>query len=364
MDKSKEIKNNFLFSIIVPVYNTEKYLEKCLKSIKDAIDLDCEVIIVNDGSTDNSEKIILNFIDTLPSNYKSNFIYTKKENKGLSDTKNVGISMARGDYISVIDSDDYISNNFYKIAREYIPNYDLIIYDIHVVFEKEKKFNYIARSYDETKDNLTLGLLCGAMQGSSCNKIIKKELYNNYEFPIGVEYEDVSVTPFLLYDAKSPKYLPYPLYNYLQRKGSIVASNTYTDAFYKICTNISDRISIKKNFEKYKYIINEFFICRMLDHLYSDCFMNKRKFNNRLLEFYDNNIDILNYIINSNLIFTLENNYTERQKKIVATVCNSILNKNFKKISHLFLLRRIARYFKNVLNAFIIFILTLIGRKR
>ena len=67
--------NNILFSIIVPVYNTEKYIEKCLKSIVNAIDTDCEVIIINDGSTDNSEQVINKFIKNLPDKLKDNFIY-------------------------------------------------------------------------------------------------------------------------------------------------------------------------------------------------------------------------------------------------------------------------------------------------
>ena len=109
-------KSEFVFSIIIPVYNTEKYIEKCLNSVLDAMDTDCEVIIVNDGATDDSEKIIKQFINNLPEKYKENFLYTKKKNKGLADTKNVGIEMARGKFISVVDSDDYIDKNFYKIA--------------------------------------------------------------------------------------------------------------------------------------------------------------------------------------------------------------------------------------------------------
>ena len=76
-------------SVIIPVYNTEKYIEKCLNSVLDAMDTDCEVIIVNDGATDDSEKIIKQFINNLPEKYKENFLYTKKKNKGLADTKNV-----------------------------------------------------------------------------------------------------------------------------------------------------------------------------------------------------------------------------------------------------------------------------------
>ena len=171
-----EEKNKFLFSIIVPVYNTEKYVEKTLKSIYEAMDRDCEVIVVNDGSKDNSEEIIKKFINALPEEYKNNFVYVKKDNKGLADTKNVGIAKARGEFISVVDSDDYIDKNFYKIAREYVKDNDIIIYDLYVVFEKNPLWNYTSRACRDDKENFLDGLINGAMSGSSCNKIIKKEL--------------------------------------------------------------------------------------------------------------------------------------------------------------------------------------------
>ncbi len=145
--------NKFLFSIIVPVYNTELYVEKCLKSIKNAIDKDCEVIIINDGSTDNSEGVILEFIKKLPEEWKNNYIYIKKENKGLADTKNVGIEKANGQFISVVDSDDYISEDFYQIARKYVNKFDIIIYDLYIIFEKNKTWNYTSRAYRDDKED-------------------------------------------------------------------------------------------------------------------------------------------------------------------------------------------------------------------
>ena len=122
---------DFLFSIIVPVYNTEKYIEKSMDSIMKAIDKDCEVIFVNDGSTDKSKEKIMEFMEKLPEEYKENFRYTEKENKGLADTKNVGIELSRGKFISVVDSDDYISDDFYKIAKSTIEE-NGYLYDVTV----------------------------------------------------------------------------------------------------------------------------------------------------------------------------------------------------------------------------------------
>ena len=89
-----------LISIIVPVFNTSKYLVKCLESIRLAMFENCEVIIINDGSTDDSEKIVKDYIKSLPKEIINQFKYIFKKNAGLADTKNVGISKSKGKYIN------------------------------------------------------------------------------------------------------------------------------------------------------------------------------------------------------------------------------------------------------------------------
>lgn len=341
----------FLFSIIVPVYNTSKYIEKCLKSIQTAMDKDCEVIIVNDGSTDNSEEIIKKFINELPEDYKENFVYTKKENKGLADTKNVGIEMARGKFISVVDSDDYISDDFYTIARKYVSEHDIIIYDLYIVFEKSRLFNYTSRACRDEKENYLVALLNGAMSGSSCNKIIKKELYNDYKFPVGKQYEDTAVTPFILSDTDKIKYVPYPMYYYLQREKSIVASNTLVSAFYKICENISAVLrENNKDLEKYKYVINEFFVDRILDILSQELSENKKEFQTHIQEFADKNKEVIEYIVKSNLVYEAENHYSERQKNATNKIFEYLKNSEYSKISSLLYQRKVINKARKILS--------------
>lgn len=361
-------KNDILFSIIVPVYNTEKYIEKCLNSILKAIDTDCEVILVNDGSKDNSEKVIKEFINKLPEEYKDNFIYKYKENKGLADTKNVGISLARGKYISVVDSDDYISDDFYKVARRYIEEgYEIIIYDLYIIFEQNYAenyckqmgisekidfHNYVARAFNDEKDIEKTAILCGAMQGSSCNKIIKKELYNDYKFPTNKEYEDTAVTPFILMDTDKIKYVPYPLYYYLQRAKSIVGNNTYITAFYKICENISNELKSKNDYKIYDEVINEFFIERALDTMYADYIKGKKQFWNKLDDFSEKNQNTIKYILEKNMIYEYKNHYTERQKGLLKDIYEGILNKQYNKVKKAFLLRKIVNYIRRFLRSF------------
>lgn len=355
--------NKYTFSIIVPVYNTGKYINKCLNSIQNAMDADCEVIIVNDGSTDNSEEIIKEYLSKLPEKYKDNFVYTKKENKGLADTKNVGIKMSRGDFISVVDSDDYISDDFYTIARKYIQEADIIVYDLYIIFEKDSTWNYTSRACRDDRKEKLVAFLNGAMSGSSCNKIIKRELYNNYEFPVGKEYEDTAVTPFILTDAKNIKYVPYPMYYYLQREKSIVATNTLMSAFYKICHNISDvLVKNNKDLDKYKYIINEFFVERILDIFVQDINENRKEFLKNIEAFSKDNKELIEYIIKSDMVRSGENHYSERQKALVSNIFNLLSQGKFKKVKGLLIKRKLINYIRRVKQSLTNFIKSLINR--
>ena len=324
-----------LFSIIVPVYNTDKYINKCLNSIQKAIDTDCEVIIINDGSTDNSEKTIKDYLKKLPEEYKSNYIYIKKENKGLADTKNVGIEKATGEFISVVDSDDYISDDFYSIARKYVNDFDIIIYDLYVIYENNNKNNYTSRAYKDYIENPLVSYLHGAMSGSSCNKIIKKELYNGHKFPVGKQYEDVAVTPFILCEADKIKYVPYPMYYYLQREKSIVATNTFATAFYKICNNITDVLK-DLEIEKYESVINEFFVDRVIDNLSQDLVESNKTFIDNIKDFCEYNERIIKYITDNKLMYKYESDYSDEQKRTCESIFDALKRKDTKEVKKIF----------------------------
>ena len=110
-------------SIIVPVYNTKNQIDTCIKSIVNQIDREVEVMIINDASTDNSEEIILEYKNQYP-NIK---YYSKKENTGLADTRNIGIDKAKGEYIMFVDSDDYIEKDLLKNLNKYMKDkYEVI----------------------------------------------------------------------------------------------------------------------------------------------------------------------------------------------------------------------------------------------
>lgn len=355
-------KNKILFSIIIPVYNVEKYIIKCLDSVIEAIDNDCEIIIINDGSKDNCDKLIKEYIDKINKDYKDNITYIYKENKGLADTKNLGIEKSRGEYISFVDSDDRISVDFYNTARKYIKeNYDVIIYDLYLDYENDSKRNCTARAIKEdTNGNFIKKIMMGAMQGSSCNKIIKKSLYK-YKFPVGKEYEDVTVTPFILIDAKKIKYIPNPNYIYLQREQSIVSSNTLDGAFYKICSNISNALTSTCKIDKYEEIIYVFFIDRTIDMLDLSLKKSRKKFITNIKKFYYENTNVINYIINNNLIEKNKANLTNRQFKFLKKIYLNLYMKKFKKVKNILVFRRILKWLRTIMGLIKKLIVTIFG---
>ncbi len=110
------------FSIIIPVYNTERYVEGCIDSLASQLESDDEVILVNDGSTDSSGGICKEIVERYPSNMR----YIEQRNKGLSAARNTGLSAAKKDYVLFIDSDDQVKNNYLSLLRSKLKDADAI----------------------------------------------------------------------------------------------------------------------------------------------------------------------------------------------------------------------------------------------
>ena len=207
-------------SIIVPVYNVENYLEKCLDSLVNQTLKDIEIIIVNDGSPDNSQEII----DKYAKKYKNIKAY-KKVNGGLSDARNYGLKKATGEYIAFLDSDDYVSTDMYKKMYEKAVsgNFDMVVCDINYVYEnsEEVKIAYSNLKIDTTDiKNAMINIYPAAW-----NKIFKKKLFQNgIEFKKGVWFEDVEFIYRLLPHIKTIGVIHEPFNQYLQRPGSITNS--------------------------------------------------------------------------------------------------------------------------------------------
>ncbi|MBS5037704.1 MAG: glycosyltransferase family 2 protein [Fusobacterium sp.] len=216
----KEIK----ISVIVPVYNTSKFLEKCLNSIIEQNFKDIEIIIINDCSTDNSLEIINELIKT-----DSRIILINKEkNEGLSAARNSGIKIAKGEYVLHIDSDDWIEQNYFKNMYEYAKKNqaDIVISDYYLDFNNGK----IIYTYDQNKDielkkeNYIENIFLSKSYPCVWNKLIKTELYkkNKIKHPEGIALgEDLAVIPQLMYYSKKIIKLNKAYYHYIQNIFSI-----------------------------------------------------------------------------------------------------------------------------------------------
>lgn len=355
------------FSVIVPVYNVEKYVKKSLDSIYKAIDEDCEVIIIDDGSKDKSLPIVKEYVMNLKNDIlkKQTKIIEIPKNMGLANTKNVGLENAKGEFISFVDSDDTINENFYIEARKYVDNYDVIIYDIYAVYDVHSEYNHIVHVIrEDAKGEYSSKFIHGAMQGSSCNKIIKRNLYKNYTFPTGKEFEDVSVTPFILADAKNIKYIPNPYYLYLQRETSIVGKNKWDVAFYKICENVNNTfISLdKKDVKKYIEILNEFYLYRIIDSFDYSLKKSRKEIKKLLKEFIEKNKCVIDLIYDYfDEVDKLPENLTNNQKRFVNMLFKELHLGNYKKSLRLLKERRWFNYFRSIVGSFVVFIRVIFG---
>lgn len=211
-------------SVIVPVYNTEKYVKKCLESIANQTMRDLEIIIVNDGSEDNSETVIKQWIE---SNKEIKVKYFKKQNGGLSDARNYGVTKALGKYISFVDSDDYIDVNLYKNLEIYMDrNIDLIKFKMKTVNEQGKIIEKLGGPvFEECTGEEAFEKLCGMDRyiDPACIYLYKKEFYikNKFKYELGAYHEDFGLTPLIIINAKTFISLEEYGYNYLQSDNSI-----------------------------------------------------------------------------------------------------------------------------------------------
>ena len=219
-----------LISIIVPVYNAEKYLQKCLDSILEQTYQNLEIIIVNDGSTDNSGQICHEYEQK-----DSRIIYMEKENGGVSDTRNTGLDRMTGSYVTFVDSDDWLEPNYVQFLYEKLIEHqaDIVVgnytrfNEANSVFYFHTSADYYEKVYDNTsiisclydsKELLNSALIV------AWGKIYKKEIMANFRFPIDRIGEDALFNLKALLDSKKVVYVNKSAYIYRVREGSL--SNT------------------------------------------------------------------------------------------------------------------------------------------
>ena len=242
-------------SVIVPVYKVEQYISKCLDSLVNQTLEDMEIIVVNDGSPDNSEKIIKDYAKK----YK-NIKYLKKENGGLSSARNFGLKHATGEYIGFVDSDDYVDKRMYQMMYEKAieASADLVVCDLNYVYEDKEE-----KAYSNIKTDTTdIKSIMNNIYPAAWNKLYKKELFDNeVYFKEGVWYEDVEFIYRLLPYVNKIGVVHEHFYKYIQRENSIIRTidkrlYNYIDNWNGILEFYKKRdlyISYKKELE-YSYV--------------------------------------------------------------------------------------------------------------
>ncbi|MDQ0198773.1 glycosyltransferase family 2 protein [Neobacillus ginsengisoli] len=217
----------YKISIIVPVYNVEKYLVKCIDSILNQTFSDFELILVNDGSTDKSGEICDEY-----SKIDKRIKVVHKKNGGLSSARNAGIDLAKGEYIAFVDSDDYIHKRMYEVLynNAIINSSDIIICDFTVanegVFYDTSNLNIdiVAQNFSNIESLNKLYTSKGISFIVAWNKLYKRELFNDIRYEKGRIHEDEFIIHQILYKSSKVTYLPIKLYYYLQTNNSIIRS--------------------------------------------------------------------------------------------------------------------------------------------
>jgi len=213
-------------SLIIPVYNVEQYLRDCLNSVVAQTNSDCEVICVNDGSTDGSLTILKEF-----QNRYNQITVITQQNKGLSGARNAGILAAKGDYLFFLDSDDWIEPNTLEILAQKQRGEDLVCFNGRRVFEDGS-----TEEPDNEIEELNLNgweyyckyalvrrkfhFVCSVLRLYRREYLLKNKLF----FEEGIYHEDNLFTPLACYYAQTVKVIPDCLYVYRIRKGSITQS--------------------------------------------------------------------------------------------------------------------------------------------
>lgn len=213
-------------SIIVPVYNVELYLEKCLLSLVHQTLQEIEIIVVNDGSKDNSQEVIEKF----QQEYPTKIFGFSKENGGLSDARNFGIDQAKGQYLGFVDSDDYVSETMfeemYNLAEKH--NAEMCICNLQKVDENGIITQKLTQLPDFPEKIILENHLSVFSDISyfACNKLFKRELFQNKRFKKGIHFEDIELIPQLLLQCRTLAFTPNYHYQYLERQDSITKSHT------------------------------------------------------------------------------------------------------------------------------------------
>lgn len=252
---------NNLISIIIPVYNVEKYLRRCIDTVVNQTYKILEIILIDDGSTDNSGKICDEYAA------KDNRIKViHKQNGGVSSARNFGLDIAKGDYIGFVDSDDYIDFNMFEHLKYLIDTYETLISECNIyVLKKIKHKGKIKQTKKQpikynSEDALIKCFTDSKINNFLFNKMFHKSLFNDIRFPNGI-YEDMAVMYKLISKAKYVSRSFETKYFYCVRENSLINSkydNNRRIYYFNLLDNIINYCKKNKWSKAYNKINSEY----------------------------------------------------------------------------------------------------------
>lgn len=242
---------NDLLSVVIPIYNMEKYLKKCVNSVINQTYKNLEILLIDDGSTDKSSEICDDFLKV-----DKRIKVFHKTNGGLSDAKNFGIKKSKGKYVTFVDADDWIEKNMYEtmLLKMKECDADISICGRFIDYENGKSVKwYNCNELEMTKEQSLIYLNSFYnFDMASWDKIYKKDLFDEIEFPYGKKCEDAYTTYLLFSKCNKVIYVPICFYHYFQRTGSI-SRNSEINMDY-IYAAIEQMKYINFNFPNISYV--------------------------------------------------------------------------------------------------------------
>ena len=261
-------------SLIIPVYNVENYIEKCLNSVVNQTLKDMEVIIVNDGSKDLSKQKIEKYLEKYPW-----IKYLEKENGGLSDARNYGLHYATGKYIAFLDSDDYVENTMYEEMYNLAERENADMVECDFIWEYPNKIRKdVGVIYNSKKEMIEKARVV------AWNKLIKRDVLKRtqIEFPVGLRYEDVEFFYKLVPYLNKVSFVKKCFIHYIQRENSIAnTQNIRNKEIFTVLENVITYYKENDLYDEYKeeleYIYVRFLLCSSLKRMCKIKEKNERK---------------------------------------------------------------------------------------
>lgn len=317
-----------LLSVIIPIYNVEQYLDRCMESIVNQTYKNLEIIMVDDGSPDNCPKLCDEWAKR-----DNRIIVIHKQNGGLSDARNMGLSIATGEYIAFVDSDDFVDLDMYRTMIEALERTDS---DISTCGRYLYRNGEISERYTSCKEMLLTATqaICELLRGglieeAAWDKVYKKDLFNGIVFPVGEINEDLPIMPHLFERANKIVCTGKPFYYYCANTGSIT-HEPYDEKKRIVIKHIKEVSNyIENKYPELKGAVGEF------QGRYSGSFLIIFNQNNDLKKIYKDDYQFYKSLCKRNFINLLKSSKRTKKQKIELTCILLGIYRPIWKLKHL-----------------------------